>query len=161
MFNVIKPPTPLPTELQSPSVFLAGSIEMGLAEYWQDELERALADLDVLILNPRREAWDASWVQSIDNPLFREQVEWEMSALERADIVAMYFAPDTKAPVTLLELGLRARAGSLIVCCPAGYWRHGNVEIVCRRFDLPIVTTLPELVTFVRKRLDASQSSPK
>jgi hypothetical protein len=133
MARVVKPPAPLPGDLRTPSVFLAGSIEMGAAEDWQAQVERALQDLDVLILNPRRDAWDASWVKSIDNPPFREQVEWELAGLERASVVAMYFAPSTKAPVTLLELGLCARAGRLVVCCPEGYWRRGNVEVVCRR----------------------------
>lgn len=152
MVRVVKPPTPLPPEGPSPSVFLAGSIEMGLAEDWQIQVARALSDLDVLILNPRRDEWDASWEQSIDNPLFREQVEWELAALERADVVA-YFAPATKAPVTLLELGLCARAGRLVVCCPAGYWRRGNVQVVCRRYRVPLLDCLPDLVAEVRRRL--------
>jgi hypothetical protein len=35
MARVIKPPTPLPTDLGAASVFLAGSIEMGAAIDWQ------------------------------------------------------------------------------------------------------------------------------
>jgi hypothetical protein len=38
------------------SVFLAGSIEMGRAEPWQADVERVLADEEVVILNPRRDA---------------------------------------------------------------------------------------------------------
>lgn len=155
MAQIVKPPAPLPPEGPPSSVFLAGSIEMGSAEDWQTQVERALSDLDVLILNPRRDAWDASWVQSIDNPVFREQVEWELAGLERASVVAMYFAPGTKAPVTLLELGLCARSGRLVVCAPEGYWRRGNVEVVCRRYGVPLLANLAELVAEVRKRLGA------
>src|SRR5687768_8359461 len=98
MARVVKPPTPLPVDaglpgVFLPSVFLAGSIEMGAAEDWQTQFERSLSDLDVLIFNPRRDEWDSSWQQSIDNPLFREQVEWELDGLERATVIAMYFAP--------------------------------------------------------------------
>ncbi len=153
MARSIKPPAPLPQDGAIPSVFLAGSIEMGSAEDWQTQVECALSDLDVLILNPRRDEWDASWEQSITNPLFREQVEWELTGLETASVVAMYFAPATKAPVTLLELGLCARAGRLVVCCPAGYWRRGNVEVVCRRYGVPLLASLAELTAEVRKRL--------
>ncbi len=96
MARVLKPPSPLTLTDDERSVFLAGSIEMGLAEPWQAALEQALADLPVAILNPRRDAWAASWEQSIHNPPFREQVEWELEAQERASIVAMYFAPPTK-----------------------------------------------------------------
>ena len=42
---------------------------MGMAEPWQAAIEQALADLSVAVLNPRRDEWDASWVQSIGNPL--------------------------------------------------------------------------------------------
>lgn len=153
MARIVKPPAPIPTDDGKPSLFLAGSIEMGTAPNWQAQIERSLADLDVLILNPRRDAWDASWVQSIDHAPFREQVEWELTGLERASIVAMYFDPATKAPVTLLELGLSARSGRPIVCCPHGYWRRGNIEIVCRRFGLVLLESLDELVAEIRKRI--------
>lgn len=56
-----------------PSIFLAGSIEMGVAEDRQTELVNDFADTDILILNPRRQVWDASWVQDINNAPFREQ----------------------------------------------------------------------------------------
>ena len=48
---------------------------MGIAEDWQTTLCHALDDLDVTILNPRRDEWDASWRQSITEERFREQVE--------------------------------------------------------------------------------------
>src|SRR5262249_52806894 len=73
-----KPPVPHDVPPGACAVFLAGSIEMGTASAWQDALTAALADRDLVILNPRRDAWDASWSQSIDNPMFREQVEWEL-----------------------------------------------------------------------------------
>ena len=155
MARVLKPPSPLALTDDEPSVFLAGSIEMGLAEPWQAAFEQALADLPVAILNPRRDEWDASWEPSIHNPRFREQVEWELEAQERASIVAMYFAPPTRAPITLLELGLFARSGKLIVCCPPGFWRRGNVEVVCARYGVPLVGELPDLVREVRRRVRA------
>lgn len=152
MARIIKSPAPLNLD-RRPAVFLAGSIEMGLAEPWQDEVERSLGDLEVVLLNPRREDWDASWVQSIHDANFREQVEWELEAQERADLIAFYFAPATRAPITLLELGLAARGGKLLVCCPEGFWRKGNIEVVCARFDIPLVADLPALVALLRDRL--------
>lgn len=154
MATIFKPPAAFVLD-HRPSVFLAGSIEMGGADDWQQRVEAALADLDVIILNPRREAWDSSWKQSIDNLPFREQVEWELSGLERASLIAAYFAPDTKAPITLLELGLSARGGRVVVCCPEGYWRKGNVEVVCARYGVPLFDELPALVAEVRQRLSA------
>lgn len=160
MSRVLKPPTPITLADREQSVFLAGSIEMGRAEDWQAALERALADLPVAVLNPRRNEWDASWEQSIDNPLFRGQVEWELEGLEQATVVAMYFAPATQAPITLLELGLLARSGKLIVCCPPGFWRRGNVEVVCARYGVPIVTNLSELAQAIRERIGTAHPPP-
>lgn len=153
MARILKPPSPLILPDGERSVFLAGSIEMGQAEPWQASVEASLADLPVTILNPRRDEWDASWEQSISNDQFRQQVEWELEAQERASVIAMYFAPSTKAPITLLELGLSARSGRLIVCCPPGFWRRGNVEVVCARYGVPLVQDLEELVRVVRERI--------
>jgi hypothetical protein len=153
MARVIKPPAPLQLEPGQPSIFLAGSIEMGQAEDWQTIVEQGFADLNVVLLNPRRDEWDASWVQSIQNPQFREQVDWELEAQERASWIAMYFAPATKAPITLLELGLCARGGKAVVCCPEGYWRRGNLEVVCQRYHVPLVSGLPDLIQEIRRRV--------
>src|SRR5262249_43246242 len=97
MARFIKPPTDLPSDAGMPSVFLAGSIEMGQAPDWQSAVMRSLENLAVVILNTRREEWDASWAQTIHNPQFKEQVEWELEGQERADLIAMYFAPETRA----------------------------------------------------------------
>ena len=51
----------------------------------------------------------------------------------------MYFAPKSRAPIRLLELGLFARSGRLIVCCGDGFWRRGNVEVVCARNGVPML----------------------
>jgi len=155
MAHVIKAPAPFALAGRR-SVFLAGSIEMGRAERWHDRVETALADLDVVLLNPRRDDWDDSWKQTIHDDRFREQVQWELAAQEQATLIALYFAPDTRAPVTLLEFGLFARSGKLIVCCPDGFWRKGNIEVVCDRYGVPLVATLDELVARVRQRLTES-----
>ncbi len=148
----LRPPDPFVLEPGTISVFLAGSIEMGAAIDWQCRVKDALQDLDVAVLNPRREAWDASWPQTPDFAPFREQVEWELVAQEAASLVIFYFAPDTKSPITLLELGLNARRRS-IVCCPTGYWRKGNVDMVCRRYGLPQAETLDDLIEALRLEL--------
>jgi hypothetical protein len=132
---------------------------MGQAEPWQAEVERALVDEEVVILNPRRDEWDAGWEQSIRNPRFRDQIEWELYGQESATVIAMFFAPATKAPITLLELGLFARSGKLIVCCPVGFWRRGNVEVVCVRYGIPLVENLIALVDRIRQRLRTYSAS--
>jgi len=130
-----------------PWVFLCGSIEMGSAEQWQARLAGLLARKQGTLLNPRRSDWDSSWEESISNPQFREQVEWALEAQERANVLAVYFDPATKSPVTLLELGLFQE--KCVVCCPEGYWRKGNVDIVCARLDIPTATSLDDLARII------------
>lgn len=141
--KIIKAPNP--NIFSRPSIFLAGSIEMGKAEDWQTKIANLLTNTDYTILNPRRDDWDGSWVQSIDNPQFRQQVEWELKAMEQADKIVMYFDPATKSPISLLELGLHAHEDKLIVCCPEGFWRKGNVDIVCMRYEITQVDSLEDI----------------
>lgn len=149
--TVFKAPTKV--EFDGKKVFLAGSIDMGKAVNWQEQVTQALVDLDVAILNPRRDDWDSSWVQDISNEQFNEQVTWELDMQDAADVIVMYFDPKGQAPITLLELGLYAESGKVIVCCPEGYWRRGNVQMVCDRYDLPLVGTIDEMINIARDRL--------
>lgn len=148
--RLIRPPEPLDFDRARPSLFLAGSIEEGTAIDWQSQLVDSLRDLDVTILNPRRLEWDASWPQRMEFAPFRQQVEWELEAQETASLIAFYFAPATRAPITLLELGLAAARRRSVVCCPPEFWRKGNVDIVCRRYGIPEVATLDELSSYLR-----------
>lgn len=149
--KVVKAPNAY--EPEATSLFLAGSIEMGTAEDWQTRLTKELEGVEGLILNPRRDDWDSSWTQSIENEQFREQVEWELDAMEAASVIAMYFDEETKSPITLLELGLHANEDKLIVMCPEGFWRRGNVEVVCARFGIPMAETWDDFVSLIRAAL--------
>jgi len=157
--NVIKPPQSLTKYLHrstrpNPSIFLAGSIEMGVAQDWQSVVETALCDIDVAMFNPRRDSWDSSWEQKISNPHFREQVEWELTALRCADVIIMYFDPETKSPISLLEFGLFAASGKLIVCCPDGFYRKGNIEVVSNYYGVPMFSTLGDAIDICITRLN-------
>ena len=147
---VIKPPSPIDLPTDAASVFLAGSIDMGAAVDWQADISARFADLRGVILNPRRDDWDPTWRQSIEDERFRGQVEWELSGLDRVGLIAMWFAPGTLAPVTMLELGLYAHTGKVIVGCPEGFWRRGNVEIVCQRSGVPMLESFEDFVAAVK-----------
>ena len=136
-----------------PFLFLAGSIEMGAAENWQTRVEQELASVSGTILNPRRDDWDSSWVQHPISPQFRQQVEWELDALDAADCILMYFDSKTKSPISLLELGLYAHRNKLVVCCPEDFWRYGNVAIVCERYKIPLYHILNLACFAVRQQV--------
>jgi nucleoside 2-deoxyribosyltransferase len=147
---IINPPHPI--DVPGRKIFLAGSIEMGVAERWQEKAEKLLADTDWVILNPRRNEWDASWLQEKENPQFNEQVTWELDAQEAADVIVMYFDPATKSPISLFELGMFAKTGKMIVICPKGFWRKGNVDIICEKYGVTQTDSLEKAMDIVKAK---------
>lgn len=131
------------------SVFLAGSIEMGVAEDWQSTIGEWFLSMGWNVFNPRRTDWDSSWIQSYENPQFNQQVSWELNALDKSDVILMYLDPNTKSPISLLELGLHATSKKLYVVCPDGFYRKGNVEMVCSVYDIPLFNTLEEFKNYL------------
>jgi hypothetical protein len=120
-----------------PTVFLAGATELTDGTNWQTELHGVLRQRNVTILGT-----DGTCDQ-------------ELACLERADLVAMWFAPKAVAPITLLELGLTARTDKLVVGCADGYWRKDNIEVVCARFGIPMTRSWAAFVAIVCAKLDA------
>jgi hypothetical protein len=150
----VKPPNEANGE--APYVFLAGSIEQGKAAEWQRQIAEGLADLDIVLLNPRRDDWDADAEQSVDNPYFAAQVSWEIEYLQESDITLFYFQPDTFSPITIGEFYYKLRGfdpdyPSVVVCCPTGYWRKGNIDFMCRHHGVPMVDDIDGLIEKVRE----------
>jgi hypothetical protein len=149
-------------------VFMAGSIEMGLAEDWQPIATAAIEDLEPVhrILNPRRADWDSTQAQRVDNPYFAEQVNWELDHIEQADVVYMYFDPNTKSPISMVEvgyiLGMRReiksrsphlRATPLVIYCPDDFWRSGNMAVMCDRAGITVHTDFTESIKALKMEI--------
>ncbi len=131
------------------SIFLAGTIEKGNSEDWQTKVTEELSG-SYDVFNPRRGDWDNSWEQSIGNPVFFGQVSWELENLENADVVLFYFDPNSKSPISLLELGICSQLGKeIIVVCPDGFWRQGNVDIVVSRYNLKRFRKIEEALSYL------------
>ncbi|KAF2447116.1 hypothetical protein P171DRAFT_430053 [Karstenula rhodostoma CBS 690.94] len=149
------PPT-YPT-LTNPSLILFGTIESSSTENWATHLSTSLLDLPIQILSPRRDDWDASWVESPAFAPFHEEVEWEMFHPAHVGLIVICFKAGSLCPVSLLELGMYAalHAGKTVVCCEEGFWKRGNVEMVCAQFGVVCVGTVGELEVVVRGRMEA------
>jgi hypothetical protein len=139
-------------------VFLAGTIDLGNSANWQRKFRDSLLDFDVAVFNPRRDTWDGD--ASTDNPEFVRQVEWELRYLEFADIIVMNILGSSNSPISLLELGLFAQTGKLRVCVPAGFYRYGNVEVVCHKYGVPMYPHMDSLIAAVRGELHVLNETP-
>ncbi|AMQ66002.1 hypothetical protein AAY80_105 [Stenotrophomonas phage vB_SmaS-DLP_6] len=141
MHNVIYPPVRRRAPAGTISVFLAGVIDMGNSHDWQAELLASYEKSTVTTFyNPRRKDWDSGWKQTLDEDQFVDQVNWEMDGIEQADFVFMYIAKDSQAPISLLEFGfiVATKPEKLIVCVEEGYWRRGNIEVMCNRYGVEL-----------------------
>lgn len=140
----------------SVTVFLAGSIEMGKAKDWQTEVTEDLLETfsNIYIVNPRRDDWDSSWKQTIENKQFNEQVTWELTHIENSSLVIVYFDENTQSPITLAELGLIAGKfpEKAVVLCPEKFFRKGNVDIICKRYGITQVDNIEDFKTALEKK---------
>jgi hypothetical protein len=135
------------------TVFTAGSIEMGAAVQWQKQMATLLSPLPITVCNPRRGYWDPNINPEAKDASFKAQVDWELGALEQADVICFFFDHTTKSPVSMLELGLWAASDKVVVCCDKRFWKQGNVHIVCDWYGVPLVSTFEDLVPEVENML--------
>lgn len=135
----------------SSTIFLAGSIEQGKAENWQEKAIKLLDGVVDIIFNPRRQDWDPTWTQ--ESAELAEQIEWEHDYLDATDMTLFYFQPGTHSPVSMMELGLQVCMGDTVVVCPKGFWREANVVMLCARYNVPVFETLEDAVAYIKHQL--------
>lgn len=130
-----------------PGLFLAGGIT-GTVD-WQAEVIARLADLPLVLLNPRRTNFP------IHDPAAAEaQIGWEYRHLRRAAAVLFWFPPETLCPIALFELGGRTLVPDqpLFVGTHPGYARRADVVIQLRlaRPEVEVVSDPAALADQVR-----------
>lgn len=172
MTKVVTPPTVVTPSTNLVDVFMAGSIEMGVAVDWQTHVGNVLSAMPEVghVYNPRRADFDSTQEQKISNDYFYGQVNWEADGFEKSPVVFFYFDPDTQSPITLLELGfilgrnklvndsfpvMKGLNQSIVVYCPNGFWRQGNVEIMCYRNGVQIHRHLDAALLLLEKEIQA------
>lgn len=151
--NDVRVITPPSFEVVNPyriTLFLAGSIEMNKAEEWQklliNKIVKEVSNKKIDIYNPRRENWDISIKQSIEDPAFYQQVRWELDYLENAKYRVFYFAPDTLSPISLLEYGKFYTYPNTSIVVHPDYQRAGNLEVFCNKYGIIIHRNFDDLI---------------
>ncbi|KAK0708021.1 hypothetical protein B0H67DRAFT_648134 [Lasiosphaeris hirsuta] len=143
-----------PTLIGQRSVFLAGTTTQTSGPDWRGVLADALSHLPVTIFNPLRPDWDSSWRTEPSFTPYREQTEWELDMMERADVIVVYYGPNTDAPIALLEFGLCARQGKAIVACHRDFRKRGNVQIVSQRLGVEFLEDVDDLAAAAVRKLE-------
>lgn len=124
-----------------PSIFLAGTIDMGEGELWQERVLQRMqcSGLCANVYNPRREKFELT--EESQN----FQINWELDLLlsPKLDIIFMYFSPGSKSPITLLELGFStSNPDKVILMCNDGFYRYLNVKFTADRYNIPVHPSL-------------------
>lgn len=156
--RVIMPPDDdtNPVDSNRRTVFLAGTIDQLEGQggrNWRYTAIEHLEDLEITIYNPLRHDWDSSWKQHPSFQPFKDQVTWELKGLEEVDVIMLYLEPGSKSPISLLELGTFRTSKRMVVGCPEGFYRRGNVQIFCERYGIELVDTFEALLVATKRRL--------
>lgn len=162
--QVITPNSPSQNPLHATTIFLAGPTDVPwradflarLRQHLSEKIPPNASDTTaatprgLTIYDPFQPDWDATWREDYaGDPRFRAQVDWELDRQDAAAAVAVFFDARSRAPVSLLELGLCARSGRALVACQHAFWKRGNVQAVCERYGVPLEDTLEGLVARV------------
>ncbi len=108
---------------------------MGAAVDWQAQVIEELGNLKrMVIYNPRRVEFSPDTLD--------EQIEWELDALAKCDLVFMWLPGDSKAPISLLETGLYMNSGKLLLGAEPEFYRRRNLELTGRRYGVPVMRRL-------------------
>ncbi len=142
------------TKAEHPSIFLAGTIDRGDSFDWQNDVACELKDYPITFFNPRRPEWDNRWNNSGKNisAQMKRQINWELGHLESADFICMWIEPDSKSPISLLEMGLYARRKKILVGCMPRYYRGANVYTVCKYYGIPLYRSYAGFVRAVKAK---------
>lgn len=118
------------------SIFLAGTIDSGNSEDWQSKLIEKL-NSDFIIFNPRR----SDWPEDSDIDEVEKQIKWELNALDKANLIIMNILPNSKSPISLMEIGMYANSRKIWVYCTEDFYRYTNIKIVCEKYSIPLINS--------------------
>jgi len=135
------------------AIFLAGTIDDGNSINWQKELIDKLSNtnLNIEIYNPRVSKWNPN----ATNADIEYQIKWEQDHLDKADLIIMYLADNSKSPISLLELGLYASSKKLIVFCTDNFYRFVNVKLTCEKYNIELIqsTDINVIINKIEQKL--------
>lgn len=117
-------------------VFLAGSIDLNLDGNWRQEVTDQVGD-KVHFIDPTISGHDA-----MDDLQMENHINWELDMLNLADKVFLNFLPESKSPISLIELGMYARTSKLIVVCPNAFFKSRYIKTLCKKYKIPLFTTV-------------------
>ncbi len=136
--NIITSPSEKKISNNKLKIFLGGTIDSGKSEDWQKKICKKYAnDKQIIVFNPRRPEWPSD---SDHNEVIR-QIKWEHKRMDESDYIVMNILPDSKSPISLMEIGMYCHSNKLLVFCTDKFYRYDNVKVVCEKYDIKLFNT--------------------
>lgn len=123
--------------------FLAGSIDFKESTSWRDLVVSGNSK-NTIFFDPTREDHD-----TLGNQEMMSHIQWELEALELADMIILNFLPEAKSPISLVEFGLYLKSNKLIVVCPKEFYQYRYVSAICDKYNTPIYHNLQGILKYV------------
>ncbi len=130
-------------------VFLAGSIDLDLAGDWRKKVIEEMED-SMHFFDPIRIDHD-----KLDDLKMKKHIEWELDALSLSDKILLNFSPNSKSPISLVELGLYVQSSKLIVVCPDQFYQRRYVEVLCDKYNTPFFDGLDKAIEYLMDDIQA------
>jgi len=148
MAKVIHAPSSI-KNIKKMSIFLAGTIDQGKSFDWQKAMAKEWDKFDIVLLNPRRPDWDSK----AKSKEIKEQINWELEAMDKADIIVLNIIEDSESPISIAEAYRHAGDSKLFVCCPKGFYRYENVKAVCDYYGSAVYNSWEDLTKDFNKNM--------
>lgn len=131
-------------EKNSTYCFLAGSIDFDSSHSWREKVKKELKGT-IRFFDPTRiEHNDFTDAQ------MKEHIEWELDALKLSDRILLNLLPESKSPISLVELGLYVQSDKLIVVCPKSFYKRRYIETICNKYDTVLFDNLDEAIEYIK-----------
>jgi len=158
--RVITAPEEIDLENTDFKLYLGGSIDKKYGSPWHRNIISFISsklgrESKLTIYNPKREEWDKDW--PADSKVIDEQALWELKAMEHADLIFMFFESSCSSSVGMMQLGLNAKEGKLVVVCERHFWKKRDVDVICETYGVPrydsIAVGIGEVRDFIMEKL--------
>lgn len=129
---------PSRTSRHAPVISLTGPISSKRERCWQLPVAEDLRARGFQVRTPLEKRWLSEWLEHTGEPVFQRNVASNFQDLDESDEILMHFTEDSLAPTSLLQFGRYVHSGKLTVSCERGFWRRGNLEIMCGLYGVPL-----------------------
>ncbi|SEC82566.1 Nucleoside 2-deoxyribosyltransferase like [Tenacibaculum sp. MAR_2009_124] len=126
-------------------VFLAGSLSIDKIDNWRNTLVNSYST-NFDFIDPTNDNYVL-----LNTSQMEKHINWELEGLELSDIIFMNLLPESKSPISMVELGLYAKSNKLIICCPEIFYQYRYIKTIAKKYNAALFTELEKGIQHLKK----------